>query len=325
MAYSSFSYLNSLHHMKNCLEIKIIGIAVLVAAISAGTVYYFSQSLHNGNIVSQENTSQKSVDDKKTKFRIQVEGKGEKIFVTNLSSLFNTYVYSGDIDLNRNSPDGGIVYTQGYFDYKPENTEIYEKLGYDDLQKTIVIAPIFTKTAYQPNGFYNFYREECDKSCITSVPIKYDIPIEYTSSANGIKILAMLGYPIFSDVNIALNPEVLKTYDKVILMHNEYVTKEMFEAITNHPKVLYLYPNALYAEIEYDEQLHSITLIKGHFYPEKEIGNGFDWEFENSSLEWDTACLDWELYEIDNGAMLNCYPEERIVYDIDLLMAIKEF
>ena len=34
------------------------------------------------------------------------------------------------------------------------------------------------------------------------------------------------------------------------MLHNEYVTRPMFDAITSHPNVIYLYPNALYAEIE---------------------------------------------------------------------------
>ena len=45
------------------------------------------------------------------------------------------------------------------------------------------------------------------------------------------------------------------------MLHNEYVTQAMFDAITNHPNVIYLYPNALYAEIEVDYENNLITLI----------------------------------------------------------------
>ena len=68
----------------------------------------------------------------------------------------------------------------------------------------------------------------------------------------------------------------------------------MFNAIINHPHVIYLYPNALYAEIEVDYEKNEITLIRGHGYPESTIGNGFDWEFDNTHpYEYDENCFDF--------------------------------
>jgi hypothetical protein len=188
-----------------------------------------------------------------------------------------------------------------------------------------VVVPIFTKTAYVDGGFYDFYSGKCDERCINSVPIQYELPMAYTSSASTIKVLSLLGYPMITDIEIEKEPNILKKFDKVILLHNEYVTQKEFEAITNHPKVLYLYPNALYAKIEYDQQNYTIALIRGHGYPNLDIRNGFDWKFDNSQFEYDINCQEWKFYEIENGAMLNCYPESRIVKDKDLLMAIKEF
>ena len=75
---------------------------------------------------------------------------------------------------------------------------------------------------------------------------------------------------------------MLKNYDTVILLHNEYVTKSMCDTITNHNKVIYLYPNALYAEIETNYEENTITLVKGHGFPEEEIKNGYDWKFDNT-------------------------------------------
>ena len=128
-----------------------------------------------------------------------------------------------------------------------------------------------------------------------------------------------------SDIDVDKNPEILKNYDKVILLHNEYVTKTEFDAITNHPKVLYLYPNALYAEISVDYLKNTITLIRGHNYPEPEIRNGFGWEFENTPMEYNELCENGEFYEIDNGFMLNCYPESIIYRDAGLLKTIKDY
>ena len=86
----------------------------------------------------------------------------------------------------------------------------------------------------------------------------------------------MLNYEIITDITIHQNPEILLEYEKIILLHNEYVTSTQFDAITSHPNVIYLYPNALYAEIGFDEELWEISLIRGHNYPDPLIRNGFD-------------------------------------------------
>ena len=83
------------------------------------------------------------------------------------------------------------------------------------------------------------------------------------------------------------------------MLHNEYVTEKEFDAITNYPKVVYLYPNALYAKVISNYDNNTITLIRGHEYPSPQIGNGFDWKFDNSVLEYDNSCADWKFNEID--------------------------
>ena len=131
-----------------------------------------------------------------------------------------------------------------------------------------------------------------------------------TSSGIGHQALTLLGYTSITDVEIDQNPGILQQFDKVIMLHNEYVTRAMFDAITSHPNVVYLYPNALYAEIEVDYVDETITLIRGHNYPEPQITNGFDWEFDNTHpYEYDSLCADMKFYQIENGWMTNCYPE----------------
>ena len=142
---------------------------------------------------------------------------------------------------------------------------------------------------------------------------------------NAFFLLTYLGYPSITDIELDQNPQILQDYNKVILLHNEYVTKNEFDSITNHPKVIYLYPNALYAEVEYDKIANSFTLIRGHGYPEG-IDNGFDWEFDNTHpFEYDRSCKDWKFYEIPNGIMLNCFPEQILFNNLDILKKIKEF
>jgi hypothetical protein len=66
--------------------------------------------------------------------------------------------------------------------------------------------------------------------------------------------------------------------------------KEEFNAITNHPHVVYLYPNSLYAKVSIDYWNNTTTLIRGHGYPDKTLGNGFGWKFDNSKFEYDREC-----------------------------------
>lgn len=207
---------------------------------------------------------------------------------------------------------------------KPDLENIYEKIRAGD-DKTVVVIPTFTVSAYYAPGFYTYYSGQCDEECL-EVPIRDRIHMVDTSSANGVKILELLGYQTITDVDVDKNPEILEKYDKVILLHNEYVTKKMFDAITSHPKVVYLYPNALYAEVSVDYEKNTISLVRGHGFPTSDIVNGFDWEFDNTHpYEYDIKCLDWEFYEIDNGIMLNCYPENVLYKDQKLLEVIKEY
>jgi hypothetical protein len=109
------------------------------------------------------------------------------------------------------------------------------------------------------------------------------------------------------------------------LLHNEYVTQREIAAKTTPPHVLYLYPNSLYAKVKINYSNDTVTLVRGHGYPNSTIANGFGWKFDNSKFEYDRECTDWHFDEIDNGMMLNCYPEARIDYDMFLLQTIKTF
>jgi len=207
---------------------------------------------------------------------------------------------------------------------KPELSDLYDDVGITmDPQNTVVVFPIFTSSAYEEPGFYTYYRGVCDSSCLTT---NIEIANRWEASGNAIQVLNLLRYPGITDVDIDKNPNILNEFDKVILLHNEYVTRKEFNAITNHPNVIYLYPNALYAEVTVNYADNTITLVRGHNYPEPEIKNGFDWQFDNTHpFEFDSACEDWKFYEIDNGVMLNCYPEIFILESEELLKAIKDF
>ena len=225
--------------------------------------------------------------------------------------------------------DGVVSIVQYDFQLRDKFEDKYRKLGFtDEVNQTIVIIPTFTASAYSKNGFYDFYSGNCDETCLT-VPITNSIKdFSYTSSANAIIILELLGYESISDRQLHANPSILDRYDSVILLHNEYVSRTMFNAITSHDNVVFLYPNALYAEVNVDSANNLITLVRGHNYPESHIINGFDWKNENTHpYEYDIECENWEFYPTKgtpNGHMLNCYPEHIIWKDELFLKTLKD-
>jgi len=220
------------------------------------------------------------------------------------SSFFEIYGKYGDCIMDGDSK----VWRSFALGLNPNKMDVYNEVAvWNDPQKTVVVYPYFTSVAYTEPGFYTYFRGECD-DCTTT---KFAQPtVLYTSSGIGHQALTLLGYPTITDVDIDKNPSILQQFDKVIMLHNEYVTRTIFDAVTNHPNVIYLYPNALYAEIEVNYIDETITLIRGHNYPEPEITNGFDWEFENTHpYEFDNECKSMDIYRIKNGHMTTCYPE----------------
>jgi hypothetical protein len=206
---------------------------------------------------------------------------------------------------------------------KPELGQVYQKVGYTSKsEKTVYVYPVFTQAAYGDKGFYDYYDKKCDTACLT-VPIPDKIKGSYSSSIMAAFALTLLNYSSINDIDIDKNPDILKKYDKVIVLHNEYVTQREYHAITKHPNVVYLFPNALYAKVNADYKKGTITLVRGHGYPYNSIVNGFRWKNDNSKYEYDFKCDNWQFYHVRNGKMLNCYPNSRVLYDENLLQAIK--
>ncbi len=188
--------------------------------------------------------------------------------------------------------------------------------------KVVVIDPIFTGSAYNDNGFYDYWNGKCDESCL-NIPICFNCDLNldaiFGKSSRAILIFERLNYPIITDYDFALNPEIIFEYDTVIMLHNEYVTKEMYETVTQHPKVMYLYPNALHNEVSLDgKNIYLIDKVHGY--------NHFDWAYKNTyPYEFDRECKNWKFREIPQGVQLLCYPEKSIVTDLSLIKYINNF
>ena len=240
------------------------------------------------------------------------------------SSFFEIYAKTGDCIV---SDEGNLIWRSLSLALNPNKMDMYNEVAvWNDPQKTVVVYPFLTYSAYNEPGFYDYYSGKCNDCTTTKIT---QPTVLYTSSGIGHQALTILGYPSMPDIEIDKNPSILQQFDKVIMLHSEYVTRTMFDAITNHPNVFYLYPNALYAEIEVNYMDETITLIRGHNYPEPGITNGFDWKFDNTHpYEFDKMCLDMEMYPIENGWMTNCYPENVFLKNneqlVNLLKLIKD-
>lgn len=220
----------------------------------------------------------------------------------------------------------------------------YGFLLFYPIDDVVVIQPTFTASAYQKGGFYDYYctsggpdaqiqqickehNQTCSISCLTVKEVERFSKTEFstTSSKSGLIFLAMIQVKHFvTDQEVALNPEILSKYKKVVVLHNEYVTREEFEAITNHPRVLMLYADALHAEVSYDKEDKTVTLVRGHGY---KVDEAFNWTRANpSEEEKDIVCMNKTLLRHVNIQYLPCYPEDiwlnltlQLVLKIELL------
>ena len=124
--------------------------------------------------------------------------------------LFKVLVDPNDIRII----DGESIPMKASFGLKSELKEIYDEIGvFDQEIKPLVIIPTFTASAYAPFGFYDYYAQRCGEECLTTKIISED-KLNYNSSANGFKILNLLGYDSISDLELHKNPSILNNYDK---------------------------------------------------------------------------------------------------------------
>ena len=85
------------------------------------------------------------------------------------------------------------------------------------------------------------------------------------------------GHMFYPDKNTKTYPDgkamTKNAYDILFLSHNEYVTQQEYDNLKQFVKnggtIVFIDANALYAEVRYDRNNHTITLVKGH-----------DWQFD---------------------------------------------
>ena len=285
------------------------------ASLYAASYLLTLPSIHaeQSSTTSSSNTASFSITNDFIEINSTTEGTIQTLKIPKASLLFDI---KGSTDQN-----GDLLSLS--IQRKPELQNLYKDL---ELSKgshdTVFIYPSFTQAAYEKGGFYDFYRKNCDSSCLT-VPIPTRVNGFQSSSIFGAWTLKLLNYSYVKDQDVDKNPDILKQYKRVIVLHNEYVTKKEFDAITSHPDVVFLYPNALYAQVLANYSSNVITLVNGHGYPDSTIRNGFGWQYDNSKYEYDVDCNNWKFYRSGNYTMLNCYPEFKILHSEQLIHSLQ--
>lgn len=189
--------------------------------------------------------------------------------------------------------------------------------------KAVIIYPILTQYAYKQGGFYDYFNGTC-KTCNTISLRPLEINATYTTGLNSFNVLTQLHYPFITDILVDQHPDLLNDYDTIILLHNEYMTKTEFNAIKNHKNVLYLYPNSMYVEVSVNYKDLTMSLVKGHGYPEKSFSNGFGYE-TSSQHEYDFNCINYKWEQRSNGIQPTCWPEFLIKSDRNFLQTITDY
>jgi len=296
------------------LQRKILLIVILLACFLVSGGYVFAQPNHEPTFMIPYNVLENGLGGKILQFVTNSEGREQVLTIPVNEILFklvpkyDEYGRVASISLSK----------------EPKFNYVYNDVGFSGKSKTSAfVYPIFTQAAYSKNGFYDYYNKKCDSKCLTvSIPSNFEG--SYSSSIVGSFVLSTLNYSYITDIDIDKNPDILKQYKRIIVLHNEYVTKKEFDAITSHPDTLYLYPNALYAEVKSDYTTNTITLVRGHAYPDNDIRNGFNWLADNSRYEYNVSCDNWTFYTKANKTLLNCYPEYRLIHDSELLKYLQK-
>ena len=120
-------------------------------------------------------------------------------------SLFKVLVRENDLQINRET---NCTHSNTNFELKPELMDHCYKIGFlNQSNNSGTIYPVFTKTMYSENGFYDFYKNKCDFSCLT-VKIHTNFNGGYSARITVLSSFRLLGYHYIIDID--KDPRILK-------------------------------------------------------------------------------------------------------------------
>jgi hypothetical protein len=172
------------------------------------------------------------------------------------------------------------------------------------------VEPTFTNAAYD-NSFYVFYTlnvNASDNQNITKYlnlltskvnqsPITVGSPISYLMK-NIEWLMPDYNVILLTDVSVDNgsifkdNNKLYNKFDVLILGHQEYVTQEEYSNlkrfVANGGILILPYSNTFYAEVSYDKNSESVTLVKGHFwaFDGKSAWKNIRERWQNETSQW---------------------------------------
>lgn len=188
-----------------------------------------------------------------------------------------------------------------------------------DNKKVALVLPSFTWAAYQTGSFYDFYalysyiqfaNREVNITITNNTHLLKDRPIPegpfvyytdleeepYTPYINFINLAKDLyrehgiNPTNLTDADVdqgkIFNADGTNAYDILFLFHNEYVTQAEYDNlkkfVTNGGTIVFGDGNVLYAEVAYNQDNNTISLVSGH-----------NWNFDQKNTAWKGPAERW--------------------------------
>ena len=163
-------------------------------------------------------------------------------------------------------------------------------------KRIAVVRPVFTDGVYNVDGFYEFYpkyaevkpgiKVSSDLHLLSSKIPAYEEgggSLNFTIDlVNHIQNLTHDRVVNISDEDVhhghIFNQDGSNAYDVLFMLHDEYATNNSYynlkQFVTNGGTIVFLDGNVFYAQVLYNQDLQTVTLLRGH-----------DWKFNGKGAE----------------------------------------
>jgi hypothetical protein len=169
------------------------------------------------------------------------------------------------------------------------------------------VQPLFTEGAYNVGGFYTFYAKYSStplgKSINSSISnLTAVIPHQNDLKYYGPLVKHIQKFAPDTIVSIISDEDVndgyifrhdgTNAYDILFLLHAEYTTRQEYDNfkrfVGNGGTIVFLDGNVFYAQIYYNRDMHTVTLVKGHgwFFDGKAATKSVQEGYFDQNVEW---------------------------------------
>jgi hypothetical protein len=211
-----------------------------------------------------------------------------------------------------------------------------------------LIKPTFTAAAYH-NSFYKFYFisvgiPHVRKNVTTDLNLLSSPVYNLLTKTSSASMIVYLTYHMRtalpkSNTHVLTDEDVdnggiffvngTNKYDILILGHQEYVTQQEYDNlkhfVSNGGTLLLMDGNVFYAEVKYDRNTHTITLVKGHgwAYNGKSAWKSVGERWANETSQWvgsNSFCFSCYVTFANNPFQYRHHEEQYLTNPNDLIL-----